>query len=48
MKKSKKKGRQPQQWIIKFLLILAVLAVVKGQDPHDILMLLQVLLQSHH
>jgi len=36
------------QWIIKVLLILATLMVIKGQNPHDVIMLLQVILPTQH
>jgi len=31
-------------WIIKVILILVFLQIVKGQNPHDAIMLLQILL----
>lgn len=53
MRRYRKKKRQPRppsrlsQWTIRFLLIIAVLQVVKDQNPHDVVMLLQLLLQKH-
>ncbi len=44
---SNEKKRQPWH-IVEFILILAALQVVKGQNPHDAMMLLQILMQVHH
>ncbi|HTD18322.1 MAG TPA: hypothetical protein VK667_02205 [Ktedonobacteraceae bacterium] len=44
MAKHNKKRPYPEQWIIKFLLILATFEIAKGQNPHDFLPLLHVLL----
>ena len=54
MSKHHKKKCKPQSfyqsslWTVKFILILVFLQVVMGQNPHDVLQLLQLMLQAHH
>jgi len=42
---SNNKKRRQSWHIIEFLLFLAIFQVAKGQNPHDVIMLLHVLLQ---
>jgi len=45
--RNNEKRRYPWH-IIEFVLFLAILQVAHGQNPHDVIMLLQLLLQAHH